>query len=213
MWQFGTLMVNESPFDGLPLGQARVILCDPPWLFKSYSEKDISKMPQAHYACMSIDDIAALPVKSLADPKGCTLIMWATSPMLDQQMAVLKAWGFTYKTQGQWVKLTKYGKLAFSTGHIYRSASEPWLVGTIGHPKQLVKNVRNVIMAQVREHSRKPDQMRKNIERQWAGPYVELFGRQAVPGWTVWGNQVDRFPARGAAAGARYVQPDLLEAA
>jgi N6-adenosine-specific RNA methylase IME4 len=198
-----------DPFAGLPRGQARVILADPPWRFKSYSEKDVSKMPQGHYACMSIEDIAALPVRSLADPAGCWLVMWATSPMLDQQIKVLESWGFTYKTQGQWLKLTKHGKAAFGTGHIYRSASEPWIVGSIGHPKQRLKNVRNIIMARTREHSRKPDLMRKNIEAMWEGPYLELFGRQAVANWTVWGDQVGRFPALDALPGARFVQMNL----
>jgi N6-adenosine-specific RNA methylase IME4 len=204
-----------APFDGLEAGAARVILCDPPWAFKTYSEKDISKSPQGQYACMTLDDIKALPVSSLAHPAGCWLVMWCTSPMLDQGFEVMRAWGFSYKTQGQWVKLTKNGKPAFGTGYVYRSASEPWLVGSIGKPRQLVKNVRNVIQARVREHSRKPDIMRATIERQWPGLYVELFARQEFPGWSVWGNQTDRFPAIGATVpvGQGWSQPDFLTAA
>jgi N6-adenosine-specific RNA methylase IME4 len=200
---------DESLFSGAPLGQARVLYADPPWRFKAFSEKNASKMPQAHYQCMTIEAIRALPVASLADPRGCWLLMWCTSPMLDQQIEVLKAWGFTYKTQGQWEKLSKNGKLMMGTGHIFRSCSEPYIVGSIGKPKQNVKNWVNVLRARRREHSRKPDEMRENIERAWDGPYVELFGRQAWPGWCVLGNQVDKFAPAGEAPQFSFKQLSL----
>ncbi len=47
----------------------------------------------------------------------------------------------------------------------------------------------------IREHSRKPDGIHERIERLVAGPYLELFARQQRPGWTVWGNQTDKFKA------------------
>ncbi len=56
-----------------------------------------------------------------------------------------------------------------------------------------MRDVRNLIVAPIREHSRKPDQMRKDIERMFDGPYCELFGRQQFPGWDVWGNDTERF--------------------
>jgi N6-adenosine-specific RNA methylase IME4 len=27
----------------------------------------------------------------------------------------------------------------------------------------------------------------------YSGPYLELFARQETPGWSSWGNQVDKF--------------------
>ena len=50
-------------------------------------------------------------------------------------------------------------------------------------------------MAPVREHSRKPDEMRRNIERQFLGPYLELFARETAAGWDSWGNEVGKFEA------------------
>ena len=49
----------------------------------------------------------------------------------------------------------------------------------------------------VGEHSEKPEEARRRIERLLAGPYLELYGRKPVDGWTVWGNQIARadFPA------------------
>ena len=40
-----------------------VIYADPPWTFKTYSEKGKDRSPEKHYDCMSIDDIYKLPVK------------------------------------------------------------------------------------------------------------------------------------------------------
>jgi N6-adenosine-specific RNA methylase IME4 len=48
-------------------------------------------------------------------------------------------------------------------------------------------------MPERREHSRKPDETFARIEALYAGPYLEMFARQQRPGWTVWGNQTDRF--------------------
>ena len=40
-----------------------------------------------------------------------------------------------------------------------------------------------------REHSRKPETMRKMIERVSYAPRIELFARRTAPGWKVWGNE------------------------
>jgi N6-adenosine-specific RNA methylase IME4 len=46
----------------------------------------------------------------------------------------------------------------------------------------------------MREHSRKPDEFVERIEGLCGDvPRVELFGRMEKPGWTVWGNEVEKF--------------------
>jgi N6-adenosine-specific RNA methylase IME4 len=175
-------------------GGYRVILADPPWHFRLHSEKGEAKSPQAHYETMPIEEICALPVRGLADPAGCALVLWCTAPTLQLGMRVLEAWGFAYSSAGAWAKQGRAGGgWTFGTGYRYRSAAEFWLLGTMGQPTQKARNIRNLIVAPVREHSRKPDQMHEAIERQWPGPYVELFARHRRPGWDAWGNQVDRF--------------------
>lgn len=142
---------------------------------------------------MGIDAIKSLPVSQLAAP-DCAMIMWATAPMLPEAIDTMKAWGFRFKSAGAWAKQSSTGeKWAFGTGYCYRSAAEFWLLGTLGSPRQKVRNVRNLIVAPVREHSRKPDRMRQDIEALWEGPYCELFGRESSPGWSVWGNQTEKF--------------------
>jgi N6-adenosine-specific RNA methylase IME4 len=139
--------------------------------------------------------IKTLPVSQLARPDAVCL-MWATAPMLPEAIATMAAWGFIFKSAGAWAKQSSTGeKWAFGTGYCYRSAAEFWLLGTLGHPRQKVRNVRNLIIAPVREHSRKPDRMRSDIESLWDGPYVELFARQSNSrnNWTFWGNEITKF--------------------
>jgi N6-adenosine-specific RNA methylase IME4 len=182
-WLFGNLT---------PL-RYRVILSDPPWYFKNFSEKGEEKNPVAHYDCMDLAAIKRLPVSQLAAP-DCALIIWATAPMLPDALSTMTCWGFRFKSAGAWAKQSSTGeKWAFGTGYCYRSAAEFWLLGTIGSPRQKVRNVRNLIVAPIREHSRKPDQMHTDIEALWDGPYCELFGRQQRPNWDTWGNQTEKF--------------------
>jgi len=186
-------MANEWPFDDLVPLRYGVILADPPWRFQNYSVKGEQKNPTAHYACMDLAAIQALPVSQLAAP-DCALVMWATAPMLPQALETLAAWGFAFKSAGAWAKQSSTGAAwAFGTGYCYRSAAEFWLLGTIGRPRQRSRSTRNLIVAPVREHSRKPDQMHADIEALFHGPYAELFAREQRPGWDAWGNEIGKF--------------------
>lgn len=178
----------------LPPGLYSLILADPPWRFATRSDKGLSKSPQAHYDCMSLDDIKALPVAEIAAP-DCLLMMWATAPMLPQALEVMTAWGFAFKTMGAWAKQSKTGrKWAFGTGYILRSASEPFIIGTRGNPKTATKSIRNLIVAPVREHSRKPDCARTNLEQMIpTGRRLEMFARESAEGWDAWGNETGKF--------------------
>ena len=67
---------------------------------------------------------------------------------------------------------------AFGTGYILRSAAEFFLIGTVGSPKSAVHNVRNLIVAPVRAHSQKPDEMYSMLERMFPNARkCELFAR------------------------------------
>jgi N6-adenosine-specific RNA methylase IME4 len=62
-----------------------------------------------------------------------------------------------------------------------------------GKPKRIARDVRELVIAPRREHSRKPDEVAAGTERLVAGPYLELFARETRPGWTSWGNEVTKF--------------------
>lgn len=183
----------DWPFGDLVPGRYGTILADPPWRFLNRSTKGEKKNPVAHYPCMTIEQLAQLPVARLAAP-NCALVTWATAPLLDRAIELVKAWGFTFKSAGAWAKQSSTGqRWAFGPGYVYRSAAEFYIVATIGKPRVLSRSVRNLILAPTREHSRKPDAMHADVEALYAGPYAELFARQRRPGWDVWGNDVDRF--------------------
>lgn len=182
MWPFGNLV---------PLRYG-LIMADPPWLYENWSHKGDKKNAKAHYECMPLDSIKALPVSHLA-AGDCLLWLWATNPMLPQALEVMAAWGFTFKTAGTWVKRTARGGLAFGTGYVLRSASEPFLIGTVGSPRTS-KSVRSVVEGPVREHSRKPDESFAAAEALVPGvPKLELFSGENRHGWDHWGNETGKF--------------------
>jgi len=85
-----------------------IIYADPPWTFKTYSQKGKEKKSaENHYNCMNIKDIYNLPINNLSE-KDCILFLWVTFPLLQQGLETIKEWGFTYKTIGfNWIKTNK----------------------------------------------------------------------------------------------------------
>ena len=174
-------------------------MADPNWDFKTYSEKGQGKSASQHYQCSSVEDIKAMTVGQMASP-NCLLWLWATNPMLLEAIDVMAAWGFTFKTMGVWAKMTKryvYGmdepKQQFGGGYILRSASEPFLIGTIGRPKT-TNSTRGAIIAAVREHSRKPEAAFTAAEQLMPhARRIELYSRATREGWDTAGHEVGKF--------------------
>jgi N6-adenosine-specific RNA methylase IME4 len=194
-------------FSELPKGHFGAILADPPWHFDVWAEGS-NRNASSKYDTMAADDIAAMPVYELA-AEDCALFMWMVWPRLHEAVRVLEGWGFTYKTCAfNWIKANTQQIDMFredadcfaGMGYWTRANSEACLLATRGKPKRINADVRQGIIAPRREHSRKPDGIHERIERLVGGPYLELFARQQRPGWTVWGNQTDKFdPVREAA--------------
>lgn len=182
------------PFGDLRPLHYGCIIADPPWRFFNYSAAGEAKNPVAHYGCVETANLANMPVSQLAAP-DCALLMWATAPMLPDAIDLMRAWGFTFKSAGAWAKQSATGeKWAFGTGYCFRSAAEFFLLGTIGKPKVRSRSVRNLIVAPVREHSRKPDDLHLMAELLYDGPYAEMFARSRRSDWDCWGNEVGKFP-------------------
>jgi N6-adenosine-specific RNA methylase IME4 len=162
---------------------------------------------------MEFEEIAALPVASLA-ANDAHLFLWTTGPHLPQALKVIEAWGFRYSGIGfTWVKLRRgynlqqfrltgltEADLHVGLGHTTRKNTELCLLARRGSPRRKAKDVREVVLSPVREHSRKPDEVAARIERYCDGPYAELFARSARPGWDCWGIEVDRFASQAPAA-------------
>jgi len=163
-----------------------VIYADPPWDYQLYDETTGSARAAAeHYPTMKLDEICALPVAELAT-EAAVLFLWTTAPHLRESFEVLAAWGFEYKTNVVWVKHAQ------GLGFFVRGQHELLLIATRGDiPCPLPANrPPSVITAPRREHSRKPDEAYKLIERMYPEfPKIELFARNAREGWAAWGNQ------------------------
>jgi N6-adenosine-specific RNA methylase IME4 len=182
---------------GLPLFHFGLIMADPNWLFANWSEKGEGKSPSTHYDCTPTEEIASLPVGQHA-ASDAVLLMWATAPMIQDALSVMRAWGFTYKTMAAWAKQSSTGRAwAFGNGYWFRSAAEFLLLGTVGSPPILSSSVRNLIVAPVREHSRKPDEQYAIAEAISRGPYLELYATQEREGWTSRGDQLGVFDGGG----------------
>lgn len=194
-------MAKYYDFNDVPKNQYKVILADPDWEFKTFSEKGKGKSPDRHYTggTSSIDTICSQPVNDMIHPDGAILFMWCTWPHIFSAQKVLDAWGFQYSGLAwEWDKFNPVtGKRAFGGGYITRKNLEPCIVArTKNFP--VVKNlksrsVRDLIRAPRREHSRKPDEQYGLIESLFDGPYLELYARQEWPGWDAAGYDVDKF--------------------
>jgi len=173
-----------------------VILADPPWSYRVWAKKDCARTAESHYPTMPLEDIQALRVQNLA-AKNCALFLWVTFPLLQEAFRVIEAWGFIYKTVAfVWVKENKKSpSLFWGLGHWTRANAELCLLATKGSPARQSARVHQVLLSPVEEHSKKPDGIRERIVTLMGDvPRIELFARQATPGWDVWGNEVVSSP-------------------
>jgi N6-adenosine-specific RNA methylase IME4 len=175
------------------IGCFGTVLADPPWLFDNRT----GKMAPEHkrlfrYQTMTNEEIMAMPVAELVLPKS-HLYLWVPNALIAVGLQVMKAWGFTYKTNIIWYKVRKDGGPdRRGVGFYFRNVTEVVLFGTKGSLRTLPPGRRmpNIIISQKREHSRKPEELYSVIEQCSPAPYLELFCRHARPGWTAWGNEV-----------------------
>jgi len=183
---------------GLPAleGRFATILVDPPWRFQNRTGKMAPEHRRLHrYRTMTVEEIASLPIKEhLRSPAH--LYLWVPNALLREGLQVMDAWGFTYKTNLVWYKVRKDGGPdGRGVGFYFRNVTELLLFGVRGSLRTLAPGRRqvNLIQTRKREHSRKPDEIYKLIEECSPGPYLELFARERVEGWTQWGDEVDTY--------------------
>lgn len=202
-----------AELEELAAGGARfaVIYADPPWEFRVYSGKGKDRSADRHYNTGGLEGIKALPVAALA-ADNCVLHMWCVMPELPGALEVIKAWGFEFKTAGfTWVKQNKSGEgLFWGMGYWTRANAELCLLATKGSPERIHKDVHQVLLSPIAEHSRKPDEIQDRIERLTRGPYLELYARRPRAGWTVWGNEIPR-DRLAATDGTSFVDPNTGE--
>ena len=143
-----------------------------------------------HYTTMPLEEIVNLKVEGvpiqdkIAD--DAVLFLWATNPMIEEAIQVLKSWGFTYKTNMAWVKDH------FGTGFYFRGQHELLLLGVkgaMGPPPDAARKS-SVLHSDRRKHSQKPDEVYDLIESMYPShSYLELFSRNDREEWVMWGHE------------------------
>jgi N6-adenosine-specific RNA methylase IME4 len=197
-----------SLFPPFPTGRFGVIYADPPWRFETYSPRGTGRSAVSHFDVLSIDALMTLPMAGLA-AEDCALLLWVTRWLPSRAIAgLLDAWHFEEKsTAFTWVKNGRHdgndrvgeeaidadGCWPIGGGFGTRANPERCLLATRGKPKRLDAGVPELIIAPRREYARKPEEAYGRIERLFAGPYLELFGRCSREGWASWGDEVGRF--------------------
>ena len=167
----------------MPNKKYQIIYADPPWSYQKWVWKDKHiKDLNDFYPTMSLDEIKSLPI-----PKddNCWLVLWTTVPKIQEGLEVLNAWGFDYRTSAIWDK-------GNGLGFFYRIYHEIILIGKYGNPVKPLFTVPSVFREPRRKHSQKPDCVRQWIEQVFPDVLrIELFAREQVEGWDVWGNEVE----------------------
>ena len=171
------------------------VLADPPWQFQNRTGKVAPEHRRlSRYPTMTLEEIRELPVARVVE-KTAHLYLWVPNALLPEGLVVLRAWGFTYKTNIVWHKVRKDGGPdGRGVGFYFRNVTELLLFGVRGpNARTLAAGRRqvNYLATRKREHSRKPDEQYDLIESCSPGPFLEMFARGTRPGWTNWGNQAD----------------------
>ena len=101
---------QEAPvLDHLSGQKFGTIMADPPWQFTNKTGKVAPEHRRLNrYPTMPLYDIMSMPVAELAaDPAH--LYLWVPNALLPDGLAVMSAWGFTYKSNIIWQKIRKDG--------------------------------------------------------------------------------------------------------
>ena len=173
-----------------------VIMADPPW--------DIHM--ELPYGTLTDDEMLDLPVGQLAD-ENCLLFLWVTGRVMETARRCMTRWGFECQEEVLWIKTNQLQRIIRTgrTGHWLNHSKEHCLVGVKGNDIRWNRGLDcDVIVAEVRETSRKPDEIYNVIERLSPGTEkIEIFGRphNTRPGWMTLGNQLD---------GTRILDPKIV---
>lgn len=165
---------------------ARCLVADPPWIFRDKLPGE-SRGAEKNYRVLSVEALRHFQLPPLAD--DAYLFLWRVAAMQEEAFAVVRAWGFTVKTEMVWLKRTANGKRWFGMGRTVRAEHETCLIATRGQPHVKSHSIRSTFEAQVGRHSQKPEAFYDLVESLCDGPYVELFARRQRPGWTCLGDE------------------------
>lgn len=182
------------------MNRYNTIVADPPWQVgagplcgrEGFGDATGASRPLP-YPSMSVDEIAALRVGDVA-ADNAHLYLWTINRYLRAAFDIVQAWGFQYSTTLVWAKNPMGGGL----GGCYGISTEFVLFcrrGSLAAKEEMPSTWFNWKRPYDERgkprHSAKPPRFMEMVETVSPGPYLELFARDARPGWDAWGNEVN----------------------
>lgn len=168
------------------------IVSDPPWEYArtgvSFADATSGKFKSTTvpYPTMSVEDIAALPVRDMAE-SDAHLYLWTTQKYLLDAHAIADTWGFKVSSVLVWCKPVR----GWTVGGTFMSTTEFVLFCRRGSLTALKRVDSQWFQWPRGPHSAKPEAFLDIVETVSPGPRLEMFARRARLGWDVWGNEVD----------------------
>ena len=176
----------------LPKGPFDIIYADPPWDYKGQLQhngtggRDTGGAAR-HYPTIKSREMAEWAIGDTLAADNALLFLWATSPHLDQAIALGTAWGFNWATVA-----FVWDKMKTNPGYYTLSQYELCLVMKRGKiPEERgSRSVRQSVVARRTRHSEKPDEVRKRIDQMFpSARKLEMFARKKAQGWSTWGHE------------------------
>lgn len=186
-----------SQFAPLPPKRYSVIMCDPPWEYgtvqfhckasrnKQRQYKYI-KAASDHYPTVPLEELKTLDVSSIA-ADNCVLFMWMCGPLIASGLELGNHWGFKFEDFA-----FIWNKQRANPGFYTMSGVEYVGIFSKGNYIEPKSTEHQYVAEKITVHSQKPNEIRKRIERMYPNhSKCELFARQWIENWDVWGNEVD----------------------
>jgi N6-adenosine-specific RNA methylase IME4/ParB-like chromosome segregation protein Spo0J len=165
---------DEGPYD--------LILADPPWRYDDCQTE--SRAIENNYDTATLEQIKS------HKPNGADnsiLFLWATAPKLVEAIEVMSAWGYKYRSNMCW------DKVSIGMGYWSRGQHELLLIGTKGSPGCTPEcaRVSSIFVEKRTKHSVKPVCVYEWIERAFPTlSKLELYAREQRNGWSSVGNEL-----------------------
>lgn len=179
----------------LPKGKYSCIVIDPPWQMQKIERDVRPNQVEFDYPTMNEEELKAFPLPDMAGA-DCHLYLWTTQKHLPLALRLAEHWGFRYQCLLTWRKNVGFTPFSwmYSTEHVLfcRKGTLPLL--KLGERLDFEGDFEGVgFNANVREHSRKPDEFYDLVKKVSPGPYLDVFSREQRDGFEQYGNEVEKY--------------------
>ncbi|MCP3471367.1 S-adenosylmethionine-binding domain-containing protein [Bradyrhizobium sp. CCGUVB1N3] len=180
-----TAVFSETgPFD--------VVVIDPPWPMLKIDRDERPNQDAFDYDVMTLEQIEAFWPSEIAShlKDDCHVLCWTTEKFLPATLALLEKWDLRYVLTMVWHKPG-----GFQPHDLPQYNAEFIVYARKGAPVFTDTKDFNVCNSWPRrEHSRKPAEFYELIARVTGGSRLDVFAREAHPGFAQFGKEIFKFP-------------------